>query len=89
MAYNPTTNSFDTITDLTTQVGTPGATVMVSGATAFNDGGGGPYFWDSTSTATPNSTDTIQVTGITTGRWMRSKNNNYTVGTFNFNVISS
>lgn len=35
-------------------------------------GGWAKWHWNSTSTASTNTVDTIQVTGITTGRWIRS-----------------
>jgi hypothetical protein len=36
-----------------------------------NDGGHGPFVWDSASTAADNSGTIIQVTGVATGRWIR------------------
>jgi len=35
------------------------------------DGGGGTFYWDSTSTETDNGGTIIQATGVTTGRWKR------------------
>ncbi len=88
MGYNVTTNTFDVLADLTGQVGTDGVSVSVRSGTTFNDGGGGIYFWDASSTATQDGVTIIQVTGVTTGRWMRSKNNNYSVGSYTFPVIA-
>jgi hypothetical protein len=39
------------------------------------DGGGGDFYWNSASTATDNGGTIIQVTGVTTGRWIRLINN--------------
>ncbi len=50
--------------------------VLTGGLNTFNDGMGGWYYWDSTSTATTNDTTVIQVTGITTGRWRIVSSNN-------------
>lgn len=88
MGYNATSNSFDTLTDLSGQAGTPGASVQVLGATTFNDGGGGSYFWDNSSTTTPNGVTVIQVTGVNPGRWMRSRNNNYGTNSVTFSGIT-
>lgn len=52
-------------------VGLPnGYQIPVSGYYAPNDGGGGTYVWNSTSTAADNGGTIIQATGITTGRWL-------------------
>lgn len=47
-----------------------GAAVQVTGYYAPNDGGGGVYVWNSTSTATDNGGNVIQPTGVSTGRWI-------------------
>jgi len=88
MAYNPTNNSFTTISELSQQKGTPNAVVQVSGGSAFNDGSGGAYFWDDTSTVTADGIKVVQVPGVITGRWMRSKNNNYGTGQLTFSGIA-
>lgn len=54
----------------------PGATryVEVLGYTTKGDGGGGPFYWDDTSTATSNPGTVILPTGQaegTAGRWLR------------------
>lgn len=88
MAYNPTTNSFDLISDLTLQKGTSTAAVKVLGATVFNDGGGGTYLWDNNSTATADGLKIIQVTGVTTGRWMRERASSYGTGQVTFTGVT-
>ena len=70
------TVSFGKVSDLKLQTGTSGVQVLVNGLTAVNDGNGGTYMWDATSTATDNAFTTIQVTGVTTGRWLRIANSN-------------
>lgn len=47
-----------------------GIPVQVAGYYAANDGGGGTYVWNSTSTTADNGGTVIQPTGVTTGRWM-------------------
>jgi hypothetical protein len=46
-------------------------TVYVSGYHAVGDGGGGTFFWDSTSVVNENGGTIIQATGIAAGRWRR------------------
>lgn len=45
--------------------------VNVLGYYAKGDGGGGLFYWDSTSTETDNGGTIIQATGVSTGRWKR------------------
>lgn len=80
MGYNPINQVFDTLADLTSQKGTPTTTVYVSGQTSINDGNGGNYMWDDTNVASADGFKIVQVTGVTTGRWVRSKNSNYSTG---------
>lgn len=58
-----------TIADLRLTNG--GDTVLVKGYYADGDGGGGDFYWDSTSTETDNGGTIIKATAITTGRWKR------------------
>ena len=46
-------------------------TVEVLGYYTKGDGGGGTFYWDSTSTETDNGGTIIKATGVTTGRWKR------------------
>ena len=59
----------DAIDDLKVLNG--GNTVEVLGYYTKGDGGGGLFYWDSTSTEADNGGTIIQATGITTGRWKR------------------
>lgn len=45
--------------------------IDVLGYYTKGDGGGGLFYWDSTSTETDNGGTIIQATGVTTGRWKR------------------
>lgn len=45
--------------------------VDILGYYTKGDGGGGTFYWDSTSTETDNAGTIIQATGMTTGRWKR------------------
>lgn len=56
--------------NVTTPALVNGASIQVSGYYAANDGGGGTYVWNSTSTAADNGGTVIQVTGVATGRWL-------------------
>jgi len=48
-----------------------GDPIMVRGYYADADGGGGLFLWNASSTATANDGTIVQVTGVTTGRWIR------------------
>ncbi len=87
MAYNPINQVFDTISDLQLQKGTQNASVMVLGQNTVNDGNGGNYLWDDTSTTSADGIKIVQVTGVSTGRWLRSRNNNYGTGSTTFSGI--
>ena len=60
--------SANTINDLKTK---SGGVINVLGYYEKGDGGGGLFYWDSTSTETDNGGTIIQATGVTTGRWKR------------------
>lgn len=45
--------------------------VLVDGYNVQGDGGGGLFVWNATSVATPDSGTIVQVTGVSTGRWLR------------------
>jgi len=51
----------------------PGQTLIidVEGGTAVNDGVGGFFYWNATSTATDDGQNVLQVTGAATGRYIR------------------
>lgn len=46
-------------------------TIFVKGHTTSNDGGGGTFIWNTTSTDADDNGITIAVTGVVTGRWKR------------------
>ncbi len=55
--------------------------MLAGGLTTFNDGFGGWWFWNSSSTTTANDVTVIEVTGVSTGRWLKytmSPSNDYT-----------
>lgn len=47
-----------------------GVTVQVNGYYVSNDGGGGVYIWNASSTTSDNGGTVIQSTGVATGRWI-------------------
>lgn len=53
-----------------------GQTITLSGYSSENDGGGGIFVWNSTSTASDNGGTIIAPTGVSTGRWYRIFNRN-------------
>lgn len=66
------TTTIATIAELKLRKGVTGSNVVVSGYYTAGDGGGGQFYWDSTSTATDNGGTIFQVTSVTTGRWIRN-----------------
>ena len=74
-------NTYGTVADLRMQAGSPIALVDVSGLLSVNDGNGGSYYWNSTSTATDDGFMIIKATASATGRWMRIGNSNTLKGT--------
>lgn len=75
MILSPKTNSMlvQNIDDLRTINGTniTDDIAKVLGYSAAGDGGGGDFYWDSTSNDADNSGTVFQVTGVATGRWKR------------------
>lgn len=65
---------FNTIADLKLQKGNANAVVYVIGGTTTEDFRGAFYKWDNSSVASEDMTNynVIQVTGLNTGRWMRT-----------------
>lgn len=74
-----------TLTDLRALQPQASEKVDLLGLTSAIDGNGGTYIWNPTSTITDDGFLTIQVTGITTGRWIRIGSGNTIKG----NVTSS
>ena len=56
--------------DLREFIGRDGMQVSVCGKTAPGDGGGGVFFWSTTSTAPDDGATAIQPNGALTGRWL-------------------
>lgn len=67
-------NRVENIASLKLQDGLVFNTIEVLGYYTKGDGGGGTFYWDSTSTESDNGGTIIQATGITTGRWKRVYN---------------
>lgn len=66
--------NLDTATELKATSGAAAQIAQTRGLSTVGDGGGGFYYWDKDSTATDDSANignTIQQTGVTTGRWLR------------------
>jgi hypothetical protein len=63
-----TCNTFD---DLRAFVGTTGQEMCARGKDAVNDGYGGLFYWDGSSTGTDDDLTIITPTGQTSGRWLR------------------
>jgi hypothetical protein len=65
-------DAVDTLADLKLRTArTDGERVSTGGCVTRGDGGGGEWFWDSASTATPNDGLIVQRTGVATGRYIR------------------
>ncbi len=62
--------TYNKISDIT-NVGSAGSCVVVLGSSVPGDGGGGIFYWNATSTATPVAGQIIQIATVTTGRWLR------------------
>lgn len=77
--------SFGSRSDLRAQVGQANTQVLLNGLATIADGNGGNYMWNATSTATDDGFTVLQVTGVTTGRWIRLINSNTLKG----NVVLS
>lgn len=68
--YDP--DDLETIADLRAIPSAPTIEIAtIKGYATDGDGGGGDFYWDSTSTETDNGGTIIKATAITTGRWKR------------------
>lgn len=76
--------SLSTVTDLRTFPPQTVQMVQLLGLASLTDKNGGTYYWSSTSTTADDGFITIQVTGITTGRWLRLGNSNTIKGSATF-----
>lgn len=62
-----------TLTALSITNAADGIGISVLGATAAGDGGGGTYYWNASSTATPNGNTVLQPDSLPgTGRWLKA-----------------
>lgn len=68
---NTATNTYSNFTELRKIQGSESVSVKVLGRTNYNDGYGGIFYWDTTSTAQDDNTNIIQKIGLATGRWIR------------------
>jgi hypothetical protein len=77
MAVNYVTKTVDTIAELKALKGVvnTAARVNVLGGVAAGDGKGGLFFWADTSTRVADDIDCVQVSGVTTGRYIRIQSN--------------
>jgi hypothetical protein len=66
-----TMSVFNTYNDLVAATPSAGDTALLLGYNAKGDGGGGEFYWDSASTATPHGSIIVQPGGGGTGRWFR------------------
>lgn len=80
--------ALSTVTDLRTFPPQTSQMVQLLGLTTLADGNGGNYYWSATSTATDDGFITVQVTGITTGRWLRIGNSNTLKGSASFSAVA-
>lgn len=72
MGKNTTTFTYDTFADLRLTTGDDSSSVTVLGGTIINDGNGGRFYYDTTSTSTEDNMNIIKPTPITEeGRWIR------------------
>lgn len=80
--------SMSTVSDLRTLSPQASQMVLLLGLSAVNDGNGGTYYWSAASTATDDGFITVQVTGVTTGRWLRLGNSNTLKGSVSFSAVA-
>jgi hypothetical protein len=73
----------NTVAELKQYPGAHNAYAYMTGRDSIADGLGGNYRYDTSSTATADDYNIVQVTGVTKGRWMRANQNTfiYTGGT--------
>jgi hypothetical protein len=68
--------TFNTLNDLRGQAALNNVLVQLNGLTSANDGNGGLYMWNASSTATDDGFLTVAVSGVSPGRWIRVGNGN-------------
>lgn len=80
--------ALSTVADLRLQQPQTSQMIQLLGLTTFGDGNGGNYYWAPASTTADDGFITVQVTGITTGRWIRIGNSNTLKGSVSFSAVS-
>jgi len=73
---NTAPQTFNILSEMKTVTGTDNVQVLLLGLNTVNDNNGGTYRWDSINTTSDDGFLTIQVTGVTNGRWIRVGNAN-------------
>lgn len=71
MAYNSATNTYDRFSDLRLAIGQGSSSIKCLGRDNINDGFGGIFYYNSSSTAPDDNQFVIQPQGVTTGRWLK------------------
>jgi hypothetical protein len=66
-----TMSVFNTYSNLVAATPSAGDTALLLGYNAKGDGGGGEFYWDSASSATPHGSIIVQPSGGGAGRWFR------------------
>lgn len=69
---SPVQVSFMNVAEMRTKRGKFNQKANLIGYYVKGDGGGSEVYWDNTSTATDNGGTVFQVTGVSTGRWIRT-----------------
>jgi hypothetical protein len=70
-AFMPEFKVMNISTDIQSHNASNGAIVLLRGLDSTNDGGGGWFVFNSSSTATTDGINVFAVTGVTPGRWLR------------------
>lgn len=71
MGKDIATLTLDTFSDLRGIIGVSNSSLKVLGKDNVNDGFGGVFYWDPTSSNADDNLNIIQKTGVTIGRWVR------------------
>jgi hypothetical protein len=82
--------NFDTVAALRASSLTPfdGQEVVTFGAVSFNDGGGGKWVWNASSTVTDNTGTVVKQASLVTGRWERVIEDVYTIDAMWFGAVA-
>lgn len=80
--------TFNIVSELRSLTANADVIVQVMGLLVSDDGNGGEYRWNTTSTATDDGFITIKVTGVDPGRWLRVGNSNTLKGSATFSGLT-